>query len=84
MDGVTLVTGELVGVEGVVGVDFWGEGGLEQLFLNQFLLDAVSEYTSEHHWKIKNLNKLKFSFKYLKVLKSLLPYWNIKGSNFLG
>lgn len=27
MDGGTLVTGELVGVEGVVGVDFWGEGG---------------------------------------------------------
>lgn len=28
MDGGILVIGEFVGVEGVVGVDFWGERGI--------------------------------------------------------
>lgn len=28
MDGGILVIGEFVGVEGVVGVDFWGEEGI--------------------------------------------------------
>lgn len=84
MDGGILVIGEFVGVEGVVGVDFWGEGGIWVVFFKLIFVRCCVWIYFRILLKNKNLNKLKFSFKYFKVLKLLLFYWNIKGSNFLG
>lgn len=76
MDGGILVIGEFVGVEGVVGVDFWGEEGIWVVFFRLiFVRCCVWIY---FRILLKNLNKFKFSFKYFKVLKLFLFYWNIK------